>query len=109
VVQTDHEQQFREQIFLFGIGMFLVCYAVSLYRYQSLMWATLVASIALGITVGAGMLLTSFIRIGPAESEQVASSAPPTAKGRAVDFTLAGDGDDDANHGAQPWQTEMAS
>jgi hypothetical protein len=106
-VQTDHEQQFREQIFLFGIAIFLVCYAVSLYRYQSLTWATIIASVALGITVGAGMLLTSFIRLGPVESEQIATPAQSPAKGRAVDFTLAADEDDD--QGVQPWQAEMAS
>jgi hypothetical protein len=89
--------------------MFLLGYAVSLYRFQSLAWATIVASLALGITVGAGMLLTTFIRLQPQEPQQIAP-VTPTAKGRAVDFTLASDGpDDEATQVAQPWQTEMAS
>jgi hypothetical protein len=62
--------QFREQIFIAGVSLFLIGFAVSFYRNHSLTWASIVATLALGITVGAGMLLTSFIQLPPGGVEQ---------------------------------------
>jgi hypothetical protein len=102
VEPSDHDLQFREQIFIAGVCLFLVGFAVSYYRNQSLTWASLAATLALAITVGAGLLLTSFIQLAPnggeaAEAEPAEQPAAAKRQGQLFDVSL----DDEREPGQQ--------
>src|SRR5262245_17507112 len=57
---ADPDLQFREQIFFAGVCLFLLCFAISLYRYRSLAWASITSTAALVVVMLAGGLLTQF-------------------------------------------------
>ena len=76
-----------------GVALFLIGFVVSYLRNDSLTWASIVATAALCITVGAGLLLTSFIRLQPvpvALPAHEAAAQPTTVsrKGNRFDVSL---------------------
>lgn len=107
---AEHDWQLRQQIFLFSIGIFLVSYAISLWRYGSFEWAMLTSGIALVVTVIAGSLFATFVRYQairaavraqsqPAEPHQPGQPGTSPA-GNGLDFTASGDGSSGAEAAA---------
>lgn len=87
--QAEHDWQLRQQIFLFSIGIFLVSYLISLWRYGSFEWSMLIGGVALVMTVIAGSLFATFVRYqalraavraqAPAQTQAV-EQAPPAGQ-----------------------------
>jgi hypothetical protein len=78
---SESEAQLRQQIFLFSIGIFLMTYLVSLYRFRSFEWAMITSSVAFGVTILAGALMTAFIRLHDEPAETKADAAPEAGTG----------------------------
>ena len=89
---SESEAQLRQQIFLFSIGVFLVAYLIGLYRSRSFEWAMLTSSIAFGVTILAGAVLVSFVRLRD-EPEETEETGPEHASDAANDEFRADAGD----------------
>ena len=94
-MSTEQEYEVRRYAFAVAIGAFLVSYLVTMLRTRSFEWAIFASSLVLVVMVGAGLFVTSFIRVTLTDSAERSPEAPTGPKGRAVDLTLQDDDRDE--------------
>lgn len=97
--ETQHNRSTREQIFLIAIGVFLLTYLITLTRTRTMEWVVIASTVALGITVIAGLLITEVI-VPPSTEEAAAGEESETA-GTMIDFTLEAEDEDQSEDASE--------